>query len=195
MKKKKGKEDEDVCFVSGFDLETLEKKIKIEKVIEKKEEKIYKLGLSAIIKQLLQYNVNNNYYSQSSIQNIVLGLKNGTNGNQGKEIYVLGSEGKDGISTLVDFFNGGTSKAVYWKDLINQPLFHLSLASGLKTQTKTDIPFVEYQILYKSTQNDNKPIITNPTVISSGKSGGYTINMETSVTKQTGTYGYALVGK
>lgn len=86
-----------------------------------------------------------------------------------------------------------------WKDMIN-PTMHLSIASSLPLSgsiNKGEIPYIQYQILYKTSLEGaaDKAIITNPTVTSTGQNGGYTINLESSLTKQTGTYGYALIGK
>lgn len=195
---KKEDSDGDVCFVSGFDLKTLNtKKAEPGTKITEAKYKSYLPSLSAMIKQLLQYDDTNNYFSNlpSSLRNIVLGRKNGKDGAQGKDIYVLGSRGESSISTLIEFLKSGTGEGGPWKDVsVSKPLLHLSLAATLKTSKGTEIPYVEYQILYK-TNDSKKPIITNPVVISSGTSGGYTINMETSVTKQTGTFGYAVVGQ
>ncbi|MCX6733709.1 MAG: hypothetical protein NTX63_02755 [Candidatus Peregrinibacteria bacterium] len=79
---------------------------------------------------------------------------------------------------------------------ISKPYFHLSIAAplavsnGAKDQT---VDSIEYQIIYKQTATT--PLVTNPSVISQGSSGGYTTNLQSSLTKQTGSFNFSLVGK
>jgi hypothetical protein len=52
------------------------------------------------------------------------------------------------------------------------------------------------QILYTLKQDAKpEPIITNPIVTATGLSSGYTLSLQSSVLKQTGTYSYPLIGK
>jgi len=149
-----------------------------------------KFQQSVIQKDFL--NNGNMDYNSNPFKNIVLSLTNGT-----KSIY-----GQTSAPNKPDLFTPILSfikQLGVWKDMVN-PTMHLSIASSLPLSgsiNKGEIPYIQYQILYKTslTGSADKAIITNPTVTSTGQNGGYTINLESSLTKQTGTYGYALIGK
>lgn len=97
-------------------------------------------------------------------------------------------------NTLQGIFTHGINSASPY--FIN-PKMHLGIAINLTTIEGTEIPHVEYQILYqmKSGLTKETALISNPTVISTGHKGGYTINLESSLTKQTGAFGFAVIGK
>lgn len=97
-----------------------------------------------------------------------------------------------------------TSAATSIKDFLTvaynhtNPTMHLFIANFLYVKDAKDpdkyIDRVEYQIRYKSKTN-KVPFIINPTIIATGTTKGYTITLETRVSKHTGTYGYSFVGK
>lgn len=176
---KKGNEDSKLCYlrdVKSSDIESL-----------------YQGGTSKaesenslIHKLLLKGKYGQNPYKNQSIANIVLGLN----------VFAQSSDSKNFYTKIADFLTGKSGTA--WENLtLIKPAMHLSIATDLYTGTtgKELIPSVEFQLLYKPVAPYSKPIISNPTVISTGQNGGYTINLESSLTKQIGTYGYALIGK
>lgn len=122
-----------------------------------------------------------------NIANIVLGLVN----QAASPIYASNYEQNLLLTKIKDFFANKNPK---------NAVMHLSIASNLTTGSvslQSAIPYVEYQILYQNTDKglNAKPLITNPTVISTGSYGGYSIDLESSLTKQVGTFGYGLIGK
>ncbi len=153
--------------------------------------KLDKLQQSIIQKIFL--NNGNPDFNSNPFKNIVLSFTNGT-----KSVY-----GQTSAPVKPDLYTPILSfikQLGVWQDMIN-PTMHLSIASSLPLKeniNKGEIPYIQYQILYKTLPSGGAPdkaIITNPTVTSTGQNGGYTINLESSLTKQTGTYGYALIGK
>jgi len=153
--------------------------------------KVDKLQQSIIQKIFL--NNGNPDFNSNPFKNIVLSFTNGT-----KSVY-----GQTSAPVKPDLYTSILSfikQLEPWKDMVN-PTMHLSIASSLPLKgniNKGEIPYIQYQILYKTLPSGGAPdkaIITNPTVTSTGQNGGYTINLESSLTKQTGTYGYALIGK
>lgn len=178
---KKGNEDEFLCYVRDTNPGEVENS-----------------GIEGINKDFQHSLINalafqdNKIYTKTFF-NTVLGLVNSGN----KSIYAHGYEKENEYLKITDFLWSQNSQAGI---NVLKPLFHLSIAANLKTSgasksTTQDIPSVEYQILYKPNIQSQKPLISNPTVTSTGQKGGYTINLESSLTKQTGAFGYALIGK
>ncbi len=144
---------------------------------------------SAITKWLLG-NSTNTVYTKSDILNTVLSMSNKV----GKLIEAVPSDPSLSNTLQGIFAHGIKSASPYF---IN-PKMHLGIAINLASDANgTPIPHVEYQILYQMKQNLTKEtaLISNPTVISTGHKGGYTINLESSLTKQTGAFGFAVIGK
>ncbi len=142
-------------------------------------------------KSMITYGIfgKKNYYSK--INNWILGY-------QGKNDALV--KGKDGtkdesIGNIKNFLNKGAP----WVDAgISKPYFHLSIAAPLvvdSTIPNQTVDTIEYQIIYKQKPDQTTPLVTNPTVISQGSSGGYTTSLQSSLTKQTGSFNFSLVGK
>ena len=146
----------------------------------------------SIIQKIFLNNGNPDFNS-NPFKNIVLSFTNGTKSVYGQTSAPVKPDLYTPILSFIKQFEP-------WKYMVN-PTMHLSIASNLPLKgniNKGEIPYIQYQILYKTLPSDGAPdkaIITNPTVTSTGQNGGYTINLESSLTKQTGTYGYALIGK
>lgn len=138
---------------------------------------------------VITYTIFGNYvFPLPSIKNWILGYQNGGNTIKGKD----GSKDEN-LGAIKNFLG----KLAPWATTgISKPYFHLSIAApltvsnGAKDQT---VDTIEYQIIYK--QKNTTPLVTNPSVISQGSSGGYTTNLQSSLTKQTGSYNFSLVGK
>ncbi len=177
---KEGEKEKVLCFMNGVSSKMLQQKAK-EASLDIKSSDIPKQK-SSLSDQLLT-DKNLDLFTENNIQSIVLGLKNKMH----KSIYALNDNDPTGVSKITDFFQ--------LKGL-EKPIMHLSIASDLKTKQGISIPRVEYQILYKNSAfGKSKPLIRDPVVISSGQYGGYTINLQSSLTKQTGTFGYSVIGK
>ena len=174
---KKGNEDPKLCYlrdVKSDDIAAITGKSNASK------------QNSLIHLNLLQGTYAQNPYSAQQVSNIMWGMN--------KNIYAQSSDPNPTnlYTKIADFLQG---KGIWAGQSLIKPAMHLSIATDLHTGTgKELIPSIEFQVLYRTTQA-SKPIISNPTVISTGQNGGYTINLESSLTKQIGTYGYALIGK
>lgn len=150
---------------------------------------------SMITKSSLQNDTSNlTYKLTNGIKNVVIGKNNA----QGKTIKATALDLTNTTSAILDFLTSKTT----WEDYkVRKQTFHLSTDGNLQTTLENSaelisIPRVEYQIIYTNTDTSSKkPIFSNPTVISAGQNGGYTINLQSSLTKQTGNYSYAVVGK
>lgn len=85
-----------------------------------------------------------------------------------------------------------------WMGFSNsKPYFHLSVAAPLTVVSNIPgqtVDTIEYQVIY--TQKAGlPPLITNPSVISQGSNGGYTVSVQSSLSKQTGSFNFSLTGK
>ncbi len=177
---KEGEKEKVLCFMNGVNQKLLQEKIKGTGLQGNVNTTLQK---SSLTDKLLS-DQNLALFNENNIPSIVLGLKNSK---INKPIYALYEGAEFGITKISDFFQ--------LKGL-EKPLMHLSIASDLKTKQGISIPRVEYQILYKNSAfGKSKPLIRDPVVISSGQYGGYTINLQSSLTKQTGTFGYSVIGK
>lgn len=125
----------------------------------------------------------------SIIKNWILGYKKENN------TIISGKDGsKNEFTGPIKEFLTNTGK---WLNAgISKPYFHLSIAAPLTVSNGAPgqtVDTIEYQIIYK--QDQLTPLVTNPTVISQGSSGGYTTSLQSSLTKQTGSFNFSLVGK
>jgi|GEM_PF-4070419 hypothetical protein len=143
---------------------------------------------------LITYDIMEKPYSADVIlKNIVLAFTHPT---INKKKFVGTDTSKEQTTgAIIDFLLNQES----WTDMkITKPIFNLSIASPLvvnKSNGQT-IDEIEMQILYTLKQDAKpEPIITNPIVTATGLSSGYTLSLQSSVLKQTGTYSYPLIGK
>lgn len=123
------------------------------------------------------------------LNNVILAYKDN------KPIVGVDGTKDQNIGSISDFLNNKDK----WLNAKNsRPFFHLSIAAPLPVsngaQNQT-VDSIEYQIIYKQKDATKPPLITNPTVVSQGSSGGYTVSLQSSLTKQTGSFNFSLVGK
>ena len=137
---------------------------------------------------VITYGIFGNPSYSMNIKNWILGYKM-----DGKTI--IGKDGTKDESTgpIKEFL---TNAGKWLNAGISKPYFHLSIAAPLTISNGAPgqtVDTIEYQIIYK--QDQATPLVTNPTVISQGSSGGYTTSLQSSLTKQTGSFNFSLVGK
>lgn len=137
---------------------------------------------------IITYGIFSNPSYSMNIKNWILGYKMNAN-------IISGKDGTKDESTgpIKNFLTKGAPWATAG---ISKPFFHLSIAAPLvvdSTVQNQTVDTIEYQIIYK--QDQATPLVTNPTVISQGSSGGYTTSLQSSLTKQTGSFNFSLVGK
>lgn len=127
---------------------------------------------------------------KAAVSNAMLAYKNNSNK------FIVGVDGtKDqNIGPIYDFLNNLN----LWSNAENKkPFFHLSIAAPLYIDPNSNqtVDSIEYQILYTEKPDYvGPPLITNPTVTAQGYSGGYNVSLESSLTKQTGSFNFSLVG-
>lgn len=138
---------------------------------------------------VITYNIFGNPSYSMNIKNWILGYQKDGNIIEAQD----GTKNQD-TGPIIDFLRNEKK----WAGFANsKPFFHLSVAAPLTVVS--DIPgqtvdSLEYQVLY--TQKDNlPPLITNPSVIAQGSNGGYTVSVQSSLSKQTGAFNFSLIGK